>query len=527
MALMLHAVLGSVVFVLSSDHPLLGCFVIISGAWITCRAAGAFGQYGFASFVTLGLMIASCIFPRETDASHFELTTFVLRVFTVMLGVVFVLDLLDLSATPFGRAMLDRMRRWHWHRILIRVFVVAFIIYMVVIPTIGWINDRLSPPKPGPMSEEMSLAEQFRLRSVAVLSALWFFTLGATIGSFLNVVAYRMPRRESLILRSSRCPKCDTKITRRDNLPILGWLLLEGRCRACQAVISFRYPLVETICATLFLLVYFVELISGGANIPVRQPNYYKGVVWIVLYTKWDLVSLYLFHCFSICALLSWGLIDFDRQKVPRRAKWLACGILFTLPLLWPDLLPVPWLRAVEARLGMSAWLAALTTSFIGGSVGATLGWFARQTYGRALPDSATNTDAPRAGHVVTAGAIVGLSLGWQAAIGTWLIAFAVRIVSLVACLRWRWPTPPITLILLFSFVIQLSMWRWLSVSWWPSYRTSAVAWVSWSLVLGTCLMAQRVLVRRCREIHQSEGEIESSKSMWHFARSNTSVFYE
>ncbi len=69
--------------------------------------------------------------------------------------------------------------------------------------------------------------------------------LGAIMGSFLNVVAYRLPRRESLIAPASRCPSCGTPVRPYDNIPVLSWLLLRGRCRDCRAPISARYPLVE------------------------------------------------------------------------------------------------------------------------------------------------------------------------------------------------------------------------------------------------------------------------------------------
>ena len=65
---------------------------------------------------------------------------------------------------------------------------------------------------------------------------------GATIGSFLNVVAYRLPRHESLVRPGSRCPGCGTAIKPYDNLPVIGWLLLRGRCRGCRTAISPRYP---------------------------------------------------------------------------------------------------------------------------------------------------------------------------------------------------------------------------------------------------------------------------------------------
>lgn len=69
--------------------------------------------------------------------------------------------------------------------------------------------------------------------------------LGAVIGSFLNVVAWRMPRGESLVVPGSHCPGCDAPVKPYDNVPVLSWLLLRGRCRGCGERISARYPLVE------------------------------------------------------------------------------------------------------------------------------------------------------------------------------------------------------------------------------------------------------------------------------------------
>jgi leader peptidase (prepilin peptidase) / N-methyltransferase len=74
---------------------------------------------------------------------------------------------------------------------------------------------------------------------------------GAIFGSFLNVVAYRLPRHESLIAPASHCPRCGTPVKPYDNIPIISYLLLRGRCRSCSTPISPRYPLVEAITAAL------------------------------------------------------------------------------------------------------------------------------------------------------------------------------------------------------------------------------------------------------------------------------------
>jgi leader peptidase (prepilin peptidase)/N-methyltransferase len=79
--------------------------------------------------------------------------------------------------------------------------------------------------------------------------------IGLAIGSFLNVVIHRVPRDESLVRPGSHCPACGSAVRRRHNVPVLGWLLLRGRCADCSAPISVRYPLVEAGTAALFVAV--------------------------------------------------------------------------------------------------------------------------------------------------------------------------------------------------------------------------------------------------------------------------------
>jgi len=102
--------------------------------------------------------------------------------------------------------------------------------------------------------------------------------LGATIGSFLNVVAYRLPRNESLVRPGSRCPGCGTAIKTHDNVPVLGWLFLRGRCRSCRTSISPRYPIVEATTAALAVAVVLTKhsavdialgLVLVGVLVPV------------------------------------------------------------------------------------------------------------------------------------------------------------------------------------------------------------------------------------------------------------------
>jgi leader peptidase (prepilin peptidase)/N-methyltransferase len=83
---------------------------------------------------------------------------------------------------------------------------------------------------------------------------------GLLIGSFLNVVAWRLPRGESLVKPRSKCPGCQTQLKAYDNIPVFSWLVLRGKCRGCGEKISARYPVVEAVTATLYVLVVALKL---------------------------------------------------------------------------------------------------------------------------------------------------------------------------------------------------------------------------------------------------------------------------
>src|ERR1044072_1280960 len=96
-----------------------------------------------------------------------------------------------------------------------------------------------------------------------VLPAAFVFAVvaavGAIIGSFLNVVIHRVPREESIAFPASRCPSCGTAIKPYDNIPVVSWAVLRGRCRSCKSSISARYPAVELLTALMFALTYWLH----------------------------------------------------------------------------------------------------------------------------------------------------------------------------------------------------------------------------------------------------------------------------
>ncbi|WP_339731236.1 prepilin peptidase [uncultured Gimesia sp.] len=174
--------------------------------------------------------------------------------------------------------------------------------------------------------------------------------MGSVIGSFLNVVIYRMPLGLNISKPKSRCPICETPIRTRDNLPIVGWLLLRGKCRTCQAPISMRYPIVEAIVGCFFLLLYFSLVHSGGRFLPYRIPNKFWGAYQSLEGNTWDLIALDLYYNYLFVVILAAAYIHFDLQKIPLRLLMWCFLIGFSAGVFLPELHPVPAMIAVASE---------------------------------------------------------------------------------------------------------------------------------------------------------------------------------
>lgn len=115
-----------------------------------------------------------------------------------------------------------------------------------------------------------------------------FFVYGIVIGSFCNVVIYRLRAEESIVLQQSHCPKCNAPISWRDNVPVVSYLLLHGKCRHCAQKISMQYPLVEILTGLVFASVgYFVS--SGSVNPLLTGVLYALGFACLVVIFVYDL----------------------------------------------------------------------------------------------------------------------------------------------------------------------------------------------------------------------------------------------
>src|SRR3954452_20600451 len=169
------------------------------------------------------------------------------------------------------------------------------------------------------------------LARLRLIEAMYAALIGASAGSFLNVVIWRVPRGESIVSPPSHCPRCGERIKARDNIPIVSWLLLHGRCRNCGVPISRRYPLVEALVAVVFAAITAVN-----------------GVDWDL---AWQLPLA--------AVLIALAAIDLDLHLIPNKIVYPAAvwGVISAALIRLDDL---PTLLAWGAGAGIFFLLAAL-----------------------------------------------------------------------------------------------------------------------------------------------------------------------
>jgi leader peptidase (prepilin peptidase)/N-methyltransferase len=207
--------------------------------------------------------------------------------------------------------------------------------------------------------------------------AVLVFVLGLCFGSFLNVCIYRIPREKSVAWPPSACPQCGTAIRGFDNIPVLSWILLRGKCRTCKLPISVGYPLIELTTGLFFLILWLLYPVCLNGVFDWRAPVYMLAVFGLLLGTFIDLAEMWLPDRVTIG-----GMIVFP-----------------ILSVLFPEL------------HGAEGWMAGLKASLIGLAVGFGIFWTIRE-----LGTAALKKEAMGFGDVKLMGSL-GALLGWQAII--------------------------------------------------------------------------------------------------------------
>ena len=350
------------------------------------------------------------------------------------------------------------------------------------------------PPDPGAIARD---------RAMTLLAGSWFFVLGASIGSFLNVVAYRMPMGLTFVSKPSRCPFCETPILAQHNVPILGWLTLRGRCNACRLPISSRYIFVEIAVGTLFLTLFLAEIASGGQSLPIREPNSRTGVMWNLFTPQYDLIGIYAYHAFLLAILATVSLMKLDRFRVPRRFAFFTLAMGVALRWVWPELsvLPMPdWLAD-----SLSSWLETLplldrfVRVLLDLAIGGVLGWIVQL----AIAFAAGRRLSPSRDVSMFVVSLIAVYCGWQAVVPVLLIASFVQLLFTLfgrasgGDASWLWG-----MAYLAGAWLTLCFWRQLPSVWFPGAETPLqYQLVAIALGLAAVAIAAAIQPARTREL--------------------------
>jgi len=233
------------------------------------------------------------------------------------------------------------------------------------------------------------------------------FILGLIVGSFSNVCIYRIPKNESIVYPASHCPKCHSPIKPVDNIPLLSYILLKGRCRNCKSKISVQYPIVELLTGLIYLVIYLIY----GLSI--------QSLIYIILSS----------------ALIIIAFIDLNEQIVP-------------------DVISLP---GIVAGLVLSFFV--LYISFIDSASGIVVGGGIILIIG--LAGSAIFKKEAMGGGDVKLAAMVGAFLGWRYIIISLFLGFflgaIVGIILILSKIKSREDTVPFgPFIVLGSFITLL-----------------------------------------------------------------------
>ncbi len=187
---------------------------------------------------------------------------------------------------------------------------------------------------------------------------IFFFIVGAVIGSFLNVVIHRVPAGESIVFPNSACPKCKAKIKGYDNIPILSWLILGGKCRNCKNPISARYPAVELLTALIFVLFFW----------------------------RFDLTPVLPVYLVFAAAILALIFIDAEHMILPNAITYPGVIFSFAVRIIFPIFFGAEYFSDMKfaplsGLTGWPIWAVSLLGAVLGALAGGGVIWLIGKTW--------------------------------------------------------------------------------------------------------------------------------------------------
>jgi len=332
-----------------------------------------------------------------------------------------------------GKMLFRRIRWWAWVYLWVALGFVVLSFVIVGGSTIAYLRDGRG------FSSSIDVNDFLICRGFEWMLGMWVFIVGSCIASFLNVVAYRLPAGLP-VTGHSFCPHCKVAIEKRDNLPILGWIHLQGRCRSCHIRISPRYPIFEAIGGLLMLSIFVSTILSHGANLPSVHQQVMPYGLPVNLRLMESIVFAFAFlHSWLLLILFTAALTHFAHGRLPVWVWVLGIAVSLTAIAFNPELVVLPIARPTEVISHDNSHIdddghrlisqqIAVTTVAIGMIVSTALGYATRL-----VQFNSPSNESPQVAISMWIGSclMIGTVLGYQAAIGIVVMNIILRIAIL------------------------------------------------------------------------------------------------
>ena len=386
----------------------------------------------------------------------------------------------------------NRLRSLKWFAWLLGLTLLLILIIMPLL-TSALIRYDLMPPR---FIKALDVFVQIQAVALGIFTIAWIFFFGSCIASFLNVVAWRVPRGRS-ILGSSHCPYCNSRLAFKDNLPIVGWLRNGGRCRTCRLPISPRYLVAEIILGSIFLMLALVQLNGGGINLPFRSTDGWSGFETLLFDPQWDLLLLLFFELTLLSSLFTFALVKSDGLRIPASLFLIPLVLGIGFPLLWPEMSLLSWTSEYRAATIPSFDLQTCITRLIGGVAGFATGWVLKSLITPKQLTSVQKIQLPQGM------SIVGVFLGWQSVLS---IAVIYLIITFACEIYFRHsgPAPPVVRAfqlnqfakLTLATLLHLLSWRLqTAIPFWIGTHSSWITLLAGTSTVLVLALALRMLV--------------------------------
>lgn len=348
----------------------------------------------------------------------------------------------------------DRFQRFQAAALLVVGLSLLFLIGLPSLTALYDLSGRNVPPQ---LARMLPALEPIYAWMLKVFLAVWIVFFGGCIASFLNVVAWRLPRGNNILGRS-HCPQCGTQLSLRENLPLYGWLACGGKCRYCDQPIPPRYFLVELAFGLILLLVGWLEVGWAGWSLPRPLAALTPPATYSLLFIHPNLLWLFGSHVCLLSALFAYTLTRLESRRIPLGIFWVALIAALALLVANPAVAASQWLgldsfRNFSGDQAEPHLLGSLGLALSSLGLGVACGWLTAQILGAGRSPMARRLLSCEASLVL---ATVGIYLG----LCSTLLVSLLALTSLSLQRRFGSQRTAYSLVAMLATILYLCSWR-------------------------------------------------------------------